>query len=150
MWSVSWVYKTKKKNFWRKRQDRHYGNRHAWTSSLILYTCPRYRESCSNSHLWCVCMFRAPSWAALHSGWSSWWSGPPLMWCPDPQYQLCATARNKKNKNHQMPLKSGIASYSICTGVFHFFSSVCTQNVFKYIFQQTRNQAALDDKQTRS
>lgn len=53
----------------------------------------------TNTHISNECLLlRAQLSAALCSGWSSWQTGPPLMWCPDPQYQVCATARKKKVK----------------------------------------------------
>lgn len=55
-----------------------------------------------NSQLWWTRRFRDQLWAALYSGWSSWWTAPPLTWFPDLRYQPCATARKKtrKEKKH--------------------------------------------------
>lgn len=60
-----------------------FGNRHAWTSSLI--------RLCRH-----LVKLTTQLWAALYSGWSSWWTGQPLTWFPDLRYQACATVKKEK------------------------------------------------------
>lgn len=118
---------------------------------LLSYCAPvRTPDADTYSKLWCL--FRVQLCAALYSECSAWWTGPPLTWCPDPQYQLCATARTNETIQKKLNLMSTKSSPIVFEWVLYillkshapddkniWYSNVLKDQIYFYYYHQCCN-----------